>query len=123
MTRLSARLCLPTYSDLPDWHSRLSAAGLAVNWLRGLASEFIPGQTRTHPARSRRRRPHYTVRIRTGHNRSKDMKFKEKALNEQTIVITGATSWIGLVTARMAARRGADFVLVAGKEEIGRAHV
>jgi short-subunit dehydrogenase len=45
------------------------------------------------------------------------MKFKQKALNEQTIVITGATSGIGLVTARMAARRGADLVLVARNEE------
>jgi short-subunit dehydrogenase len=44
------------------------------------------------------------------------MKFKQKPLSEQTIVITGATSGIGLVTSRMAARRGAKLVLVARNE-------
>ena len=39
-----------------------------------------------------------------------------KKLNEQTIVITGASSGIGLVTARMAARRGARLVLAARSE-------
>jgi len=38
-------------------------------------------------------------------------------LDEQTIVITGASSGIGLVTARMAARRGARLVLAARSEE------
>ena len=37
-------------------------------------------------------------------------------MDEQTIVITGATSGIGLVTARLAARRGANLVLVARNE-------
>lgn len=36
-----------------------------------------------------------------------------KNLNEQVMVITGASSGIGLVTARMAAKRGAKVVLVA----------
>jgi short-subunit dehydrogenase len=36
-----------------------------------------------------------------------------KKINEQTIVVTGASSGIGLVTARMAARRGARLVLAA----------
>src|SRR5687768_13859592 len=36
-----------------------------------------------------------------------------KPLNEQVIVITGATSGIGLVTARKAAERGAKVVLAA----------
>ena len=40
-----------------------------------------------------------------------------KKLSEQTIVITGASSGIGLVTARMAARRGARLVLVARAED------
>lgn len=40
-----------------------------------------------------------------------------KRLGEQTIVITGASSGIGLVTARMAARRGARLVLAARSEE------
>jgi short-subunit dehydrogenase len=40
-----------------------------------------------------------------------------KKLNEQTIVITGASSGIGLVTARAAARRGARLVLAARSEE------
>jgi short-subunit dehydrogenase len=42
--------------------------------------------------------------------------FKQKPLSEQTIVLTGATSGIGLVTARMAAERGAKMVLVARSE-------
>jgi len=40
-----------------------------------------------------------------------------KALERQVIVITGATSGIGLVTARAAVRRGARVVLVARNEE------
>ena len=39
-----------------------------------------------------------------------------KKLSDQTIVVTGATSGIGLVTARMAAERGANLVLVARSE-------
>ncbi len=39
--------------------------------------------------------------------------MKLKNLDEQTIVITGATSGIGLTTARMAAEQGAKLVLVA----------
>lgn len=39
-----------------------------------------------------------------------------KPLSEQTLVITGATSGIGLTTARMAAHRGARLVLVARNE-------
>lgn len=40
-----------------------------------------------------------------------------KKLDEQVIVLTGASSGIGLVTARMAARRGARLVLAARNEE------
>lgn len=40
-----------------------------------------------------------------------------KPIAEQTIVITGATSGIGLTTARMAAAQGAKLVLVARNEE------
>ena len=43
--------------------------------------------------------------------------MKLKNLNEQTIVITGATSGIGLTTARMAAEKGAKLVLVARNED------
>lgn len=40
-----------------------------------------------------------------------------KNISEQTIVITGATSGIGLTTARMAAEQGANVVLVARNED------
>src|SRR5512132_1526116 len=45
------------------------------------------------------------------------MRFSTKPLNKQVMVITGATSGIGLATARMAARRGASLVLAARSEE------
>ncbi|MFN2406654.1 MAG: SDR family NAD(P)-dependent oxidoreductase [Pyrinomonadaceae bacterium] len=45
------------------------------------------------------------------------MKVKLKRLREQVIVITGASSGIGLVTARMAAKRGTRVVLNARNEE------
>lgn len=43
--------------------------------------------------------------------------MKLKPLNEQTIVITGGSSGIGLATAQMAARRGAQVIIVARNEE------
>jgi short-subunit dehydrogenase len=45
------------------------------------------------------------------------MKVSLKKLSGQTMVITGASSGIGLVTARAAARRGARLVLAARSEE------
>lgn len=45
------------------------------------------------------------------------MTLKLKKLSDQVIVITGASSGIGLVTARMAAKRGARVVLNARNEE------
>src|SRR5262245_8070447 len=44
------------------------------------------------------------------------MKIALKKLRDQRIVITGASSGIGLVTARLAARRGARVVLNARSE-------
>ena len=44
------------------------------------------------------------------------MKLKLKKLSDQVIVITGASSGIGLATARMAVRRGAKLVLAARSE-------
>lgn len=43
--------------------------------------------------------------------------MKLKKIAKQTIVITGATSGIGLVTARLAAKRGASLVLAARSED------
>src|SRR3712207_1569568 len=43
--------------------------------------------------------------------------MKLKKVSEQTIVITGATSGIGLTTARMAAEKGAKLVLIARNED------
>jgi short-subunit dehydrogenase len=43
--------------------------------------------------------------------------MKLKTISEQTMVITGATSGIGLATARMAAEQGARLVLVARNED------
>lgn len=45
------------------------------------------------------------------------MNIRLKPLNEQVIVVTGASSGIGLVTARMAARRGARLMLTARNEQ------
>ena len=45
------------------------------------------------------------------------MKPKLKPLSEQVIVLTGASSGIGLATARMAAERGARVVLVSRDDE------
>lgn len=46
-------------------------------------------------------------------------RFKARALNEQVIVITGASSAIGLATAKLAASKGAKVVLVeTGRDEI-----
>ena len=43
-------------------------------------------------------------------------KFRSKPLSQQTIVITGASSGIGLSTARLASERGARIVLVSRNE-------
>src|SRR5690242_11792533 len=48
------------------------------------------------------------------------MAVKLKKLVDQVIVITGASSGIGLVTARLAAKRGARVVLNARNEEVLR---
>ena len=45
------------------------------------------------------------------------MGIELKKLNQQVVVITGATSGIGLSTARMAAKKGARLVLAARSEE------
>lgn len=47
-----------------------------------------------------------------------NIKFKTKPISDQTIVITGATNGIGLATALMAARKGAQVVLAARNGDI-----
>src|SRR5262245_18789369 len=49
--------------------------------------------------------------------KEKNMKYELKKLRDQVMVITGASSGIGLTTARMAARRGARLVLAARSED------
>lgn len=49
-------------------------------------------------------------------SRGERMKIKLKSLKDQVVVITGASSGIGLATARMAAARGARLVLAARSE-------
>lgn len=49
--------------------------------------------------------------------RRKPRRIRLKPLSEQVIVLTGATSGIGLATARLAAQRGARLVLVARNAE------
>jgi short-subunit dehydrogenase len=44
-------------------------------------------------------------------------KFRNKPISQQTIVITGASSGIGLATARLASERGAKVLLVSRNEE------
>src|SRR3982751_4863770 len=51
------------------------------------------------------------------------MNIQLKNLNKQVVVITGASSGIGLVTARMAAERGARLVVAARSEEALKALV
>ena len=51
------------------------------------------------------------------------MKLELLPLNEQVMVITGASSGIGLVAARQAAHRGARVVLTARNERDLRAAV
>ena len=48
------------------------------------------------------------------------MSLKLKKLSDQVVVITGASSGIGLVTARMAAKRGARLILNSRNEEVLR---
>lgn len=50
-------------------------------------------------------------------NKLKIMAISLKSLREQVIVITGASSGIGLVTARAAAKKGARLVLASRNEE------
>src|SRR5262245_20961959 len=51
------------------------------------------------------------------------MNFRLKKLSDQVMVITGASSAIGLVTARLAAKRGVRLVLNARNEEALRSVV
>jgi NAD(P)-dependent dehydrogenase (short-subunit alcohol dehydrogenase family) len=44
-------------------------------------------------------------------------KFRSKPLSQQTVVITGASSGIGLATARLASERGAKVLLVSRNED------
>lgn len=51
-----------------------------------------------------------------------DDRFEPRRLSEQAVVINGATSGIGLVTAREAVRRGARVVVVDRNEDALAGH-
>jgi short-subunit dehydrogenase len=59
----------------------------------------------------------FSNRIDFDYSKEKRMSTKLKQIEEQVIVITGASSGIGLATAESAARQGAKVVLVARSEE------
>jgi short-subunit dehydrogenase len=55
--------------------------------------------------------------MRKGAGGQSETTMKLKPLDQQTIVITGGSSGIGLATARMAAERGANVVIIARNED------
>jgi short-subunit dehydrogenase len=76
-----------------------------------LGSSIATPRVRRLP--TRKHSSEFVVTAAEGHT----MKYDLKQVRDQVIVITGATSGIGLATARQAARRGASVVLNARAEE------
>jgi len=74
-----------------------------------------PGTHRHH--QSSRTAALETTRAERTNERAAAMNVDLKPLDQQVLVITGATSGIGLATARMAAERGAKVVLAARSED------
>ena len=59
-----------------------------------------------------------TVRSHVARQQNWLMTVRLKPIKEQVIVITGASSGIGLVTARMAAKRGGRVMLTARNHDV-----
>src|SRR6185295_15753249 len=73
------------------------------------------GAKSNQPSVKKHSRPAPAPTLQTVHSQTKEhtMSPKLKALHQQVIVITGASSGIGLATAQLAAQRGAKVVLSA----------
>ncbi len=85
----------------------LASAGIIAASLvgRATATRFLNGRTKSYTGKT-------TVK-QEGTKRNMQL----RNISEQVMVITGATSGIGLTTARMAAEKGAQLMLVARNEE------
>src|SRR6187551_2804825 len=92
------------YSPFPPEAGQGLAGMMLKNVPRLIPLSHTVGQAIGYSVIQRKKGPHH-------------MAVKLKKLRDQVIVITGATSGIGLTTARMAARRGARLVLAARSDQ------
>lgn len=98
---------------------KVAVAGLR----RALADDFAPPETTSGAARADRLLwPGLAMFSKLGYRRGRKRVFKpiSASLTGQRMVVTGASSGLGLATARALAARGADLVLVMRNEEKAR---